>query len=178
MLNLMWRTLGAIAVCIGFYFLTERWLGPIVWLFLAVVIGIAFNRIVIDGVSEMAAGMRSLVLKKLGGTHYKFQNFTVNVIEDELHYRWIATDQVRKIIGQLAGDHALGQIFRAGHQMEGKKGYLRDDALVAHLANATTPQAIKFKNWVERNIGFPARKTRERLGIKESDPCVDPDDIE
>ncbi|MCF8167716.1 MAG: hypothetical protein K9K38_08550 [Rhodoferax sp.] len=121
---------------------------------------------------------RTAALRPFQGNHYQYLGWRIELLEDEFHYRWIATERVRTIVGQLASDHALGQIFRTGHQMEGKKGYLRDDALVAHLANATTPQAIKFKNWAERNIAFPARKVRERLGIKESDPCSDPDDLE
>jgi hypothetical protein len=70
-------------------------------------------------------------------------------------------------VGQLASDEALATLFPSGHQRLGhsQKGYLRDDALVTHLANATTPQAIKFKNWVERNVAFPARRIRQRKGI-------------
>jgi len=176
--TLLGRTIGATLACVAFYFLTERLLGPVVWLFLAVVMGLAFNRIVIDVVAAMSWQFKSLRLKSLGGTHYKFQSFNVTILEDESHCRWIATDLVRKIVGQLASDQALATIFPSGHQYLGKdkKGYLRDDALVEHLANATTPQAIKFKNWAQRNIAYPANKTRERLGIKLAAPTSDPDE--
>jgi hypothetical protein len=178
MKTLLGRTIGAVLACTGFYFLTYRLLGPIVWLFLAVVIGIAFSRILIDATAEFSWQFRSLRLKSLGGTHYKFQNFSINVVEDEDHCRWVATDEIRQIVGQLAGDQALAKIFPSGHQRMGKgdKGYLRDDALIAHLANATTPQAIKFKNWAQRNIAYPASKTRERAGIKIAAASADPDD--
>ena len=46
--SLFGRTVGAILVCVVFYALTQRLLGPVVWLFLAVVIGVAFSRILID----------------------------------------------------------------------------------------------------------------------------------
>ncbi len=176
--NLLLRTIGAILACTAFYFLTYRFLGPLEWLLMAVVIGVAFSRILIDATAEFSWQFRSLRLKSLGGTHYKFQNFTVNVIEDESHCRWIATELVRKIVGQLASDSALATLFPSGHQYLGKdkRGYLRDDALVMHLAHATTPQAIKFKNWAQRNVAFPANKIRERLGIKLGDPTSDTDD--
>jgi hypothetical protein len=177
MKSLLGRTIGAVLACTAFYFLTYRLLGPIEWLILAVVIGLAFTRIVIDATAEFSWQFRSLRLKSLGGTHYQFQNFTINVLEDESHCRWVATDEIRKIVGQLAGDQALAKIFPSGHQFLGKspRGYLRDDALIEHLAHATTPQAIKFKNWAARNIAYPANKTRERLGIKLDAPCTDPD---
>ena len=175
--SLLGRTIGAALACTAFYFLTYKLLGPLVWLLLAVVIGLAFNRIVIDTASELSWQFKSLRLKSLGGTHYKFQNHNITIVEDESHCRWIATELVRKIVGQLASDQALATIFPSGRQYLGKdKGYLRDDALVAHLANATTPQAIKFKNWAQRNIAYPANKTRERLGIKLAAPTSDPDD--
>ena len=46
--SLFGRIVGATLVCVAFYALTQRLLGPVVWLFLAVVIGVAFSRILID----------------------------------------------------------------------------------------------------------------------------------
>ncbi|MCX7239241.1 MAG: hypothetical protein NTU86_02265 [Burkholderiales bacterium] len=167
MAGLLWRTVGACTACGGFYLLTHKLLGPLEWVLLALVIGLAFSRIVIDASAEFGWHFRSLLLKPMEGNHYKFQNFTVHVIEDDDHCRWIATHEIRTIVGNLATDHALAKIFPSGHRALGKngEGYLRDDALVAHLANATSAQGIKFKNWVERNVAFPARRIRKRLGI-------------
>ena len=178
MANLIWRSVAAVAVCGGFYLLTNRLLGPIVWLPLAVVIGVAFSRILVDATAEWGWQMRRATLQPLAGIHYKFQTFTIHVIEDEDHCRWIATEEVRKVVGQLASDEALAALFPSGHQRLGKnqKAYLRDDALVAHLANATTPQAIKFKNWAERNVAFPARKIRQRKGIAIAPAAAERDD--
>jgi hypothetical protein len=167
MQRLFWRTLGAIAFCVAYFFLFQRWLGPLVWVFLAVVVGVAFTRILIDAAAEFGWSLKVLAFDRLGGQHFQFQNHTIDVIEDADHCRWIATDTVRKIVGQLASDYALAQLFPVGHQLMGKrqKGHLRDDALIAHLSQATAPQAIKFKNWAERNIAYPARTTRQRKGI-------------
>jgi hypothetical protein len=177
MANLIWRTIGATAVCAAFYALTNRLLGPVVWVYLAMVIGIAFSRIIIDTTAELSWWARRRMLEPLSGTHYQFQTFTVHVFEDDDHCRWIATDEARKIVGQLAGDHSLAQLYPCGHQFLGKdnKGYLRDDALITHLTSSSSPQGIKFKNWVERNIAFPARKVRQRKGIVIADACASPD---
>jgi hypothetical protein len=180
MANLIWRTVGAVALCAGFYALTHRLLGPVVWVLLAVLAGVAFSRIIIDTTAELNWWLRSSMLAPLGGTHYVFQNFVVHVVEDDNHCRWIGTEEIRKIVGQLVSDQTLAHRFPCGHQHLGKakNGYLRDDALVAYLASANTPQAIKFKNWVERNIAFPARKIRQRKGIviSAADAAAEPGD--
>jgi len=35
-----------------------------------------------------------------------------------------------------------------------------------HLAREADPRASRFRHWVEREIAFPARRVRERLGIR------------
>lgn len=172
--SLLGRTIGATGVCLGFYFLTRNLLGPIVWLFLAVVIGVAFSRIVIDTAAELGWYMRVATLGKLNGHHYEYQRWDVQVWEDENHCRWVPTERIRLIIGNLASDQALAQSYPSGWQLMGQpaKGHLRDDALVTHLAHATMMPAIKFKNWAERNINFPAAQMRKRLRVQISDPST------
>jgi hypothetical protein len=48
--------------------------------------------------------------------------------------------------------------------------HLRDDALLLYLAKEQELRGIQFKNWAERNIAFPARRKRERFGIRLNDP--------
>ena len=161
------RIIRSSALCSAYYWLTKDLLGPVEPLFLAVAIGASFSRIIIDLVAEMSWLFRRSMMESMGGTYYQFQNFRLQVVEDDDHCRWIATEKIREIVGQLASDHTLAQLFPTGHQRLGdeQKGYLRDDAVMAHLASANTPQAIKFKNWIERNVAFPARKIRQRQGI-------------
>jgi hypothetical protein len=165
--SLLGRTVGATFVCWGFYALTERLLGPVVWLFLAVVMGMAYSRILIDVAAELGWRSRQLHLESMGGTHYQFQDIVVHVIEDDDCCRWLATDEIRKVVKNLVSDPLLAAKFPSGYQLLGKvgRGYLRDDALIAHLADLQEPQAIKFKNWVEHSIALPARTLRKRKGI-------------
>jgi len=148
------------------------------WVLILPVYAVFFSYLFFYLGPELYQATRTAALKPLNGSYYEYLTWRITVLEDESHCRWISTELVRNIVGQLASDQALATIFPSGHQYFGKdkKGHLRDDALVAHLANATTPQAIKFKNWAQRNIAYPANKTRERLGIKLAAPTSDPDD--
>ncbi len=161
------RIIRSSAVCAVYYWLCKDLFGPGVWIFLGALAAQLFKRIVVDLLAEMGWQMRRAALEPLSGKHYQFQNFQFQVIEDDDHCRWIPTEKVREIIGQLASDEALVRLFPSGHQRLGdeKKGYLRDDALMAHLAGAHSSQAIKFKNWIERNVAFPARRIRQRKGV-------------
>jgi hypothetical protein len=165
--TLPWRIIRSSAVCIVYYWLFKDLFGPGVWVFLALLAAHLFKRIIVDLLAEMGWQMRRAVLEPLSGKHYEFQSFQLQVVEDDDHCRWIPTEKVREIVGQLISDEALAQLFPCGHQRIGQaqKGYLRDDALLAYLAGAHSSQAIKFKNWIERNIAFPARKMRERKGV-------------
>jgi hypothetical protein len=167
MKSLFGRTVGATLVCWGFYALTERFLGPLVWLFVAVLIGVAFSRILIDLVADLGWRARQHHLKSMSGTHYQFQSHIVHVLEDDDHCRWLATDEIRKIVSGLVSDAFLAAKFPNAYQSRGKtgRGFLRDDAVVAHLAELQEAQAIKFKNWVEHSIALPARTVRKRKGI-------------
>jgi hypothetical protein len=173
--SLLGRTVGATLVCWGYYALANRLLGPVVWLFLAVLIGAAFTRILIDVAAELGAWARHQPLKSMSGTHYEFQNHVVHVLEDDDYCRWLATDEIRKIVSGLVSDALLAEKFPSGYQSLGKtgRGYLRDDALITHLADLQESQAIKLKNWVEHSIALPARTVRKRKGIRIADAtCV------
>jgi hypothetical protein len=152
------RIIRSSAVCIVYYWLFKDLFGPAVWIFLAALAAQLFKRIVVDLLAEMGWQMRRATLEPLHGSFYQFQNFQLQVVEDDDHCRWIPTEKVRQIVGQLASDEALAKLFPSGLQRLGdeQKGY---------LAGAHSSQAIKFKNWIERNVAFPARKIRERKRV-------------
>ncbi|HEY8905432.1 MAG TPA: hypothetical protein VIM63_05265, partial [Rhodoferax sp.] len=105
--SLFGRTVGATLVCWVYYALTNRLLGPLVWLFLAVLIGAAFTRILIDVFAELGSWARHQQLKSMSGTHYEFQNNVIHVFEDDDCCRWLATDEIRKIVSGLVSDALL-----------------------------------------------------------------------
>jgi len=176
--TLPWRIFRSSAVCVVYYWLFKDLFGPGVWIFEAFLIRMVFPRIVVDLLAEMGWQMRRAVLEPLSGKHYQFQNYALEVVEDDDHCRWIPTERVREIVGQLASDEALAHMYPSGHQRMGQsqKSYLRDDALMAHLAKAEDSQAIKFKNWIERNVAFPARRIRERKRVVIRAATAEPED--
>jgi hypothetical protein len=54
-------------------------------------------------------------------------------------------------------------VARIGRPLE---PHVRDDALLAHLDKERSPEALRLRHWVEREIAFPARRQRARLGIR------------
>ena len=53
------------------------------------------------------------------------------------------------------------------------QAHVSEEALLAHLLKERAPEAARLRVWVEREIVFPARRERERLGIRL--PAVDAD---
>jgi hypothetical protein len=103
------------------------------------------------------------------GYFYDYHGIPVRVIEDFEHARWIPVAMLRKTAGVTVSDELLAQRYPTGWRVLNKHAHLRDDALMGYLSTASSTEAIKFKNWAQRNIAYPAQKTRERLGIRLED---------
>ncbi len=138
------------------------------------IFGIALSRVIIDFVAEMRISARDAALAHLDGVYFSYRGTGLQVLEDEEHCRWVPTNEVRRIVGSAAPDRLLALTYPTGFSAMGEpeQGHLRDDALMAYLAKEPSMPAIKFKNWAERNIAFPARKQRERLGIRLAEPTA------
>ena len=174
MKTLLARALGSLALCLGFYFLTRHLLGPVVWVLLALLIGISFSRVLIDASAEFAGFVHSALRRSQQGVHYQFHGIAVHVVEDADHCRWLPTDDIRKLIPALPLDATLERIYPSGWQWQGKPpiGLLRDDALLHYLREAQSAKAIQFKTWVDRTVAHPARTARKRRGIYLRDPIL------
>nr|MDQ2734992.1 hypothetical protein [Pseudomonadota bacterium] len=75
---------------------------------------------------------------------------------------------VRAIVGFTASDAALQLTYPDGWRLCGRPvlPHLSDEALPAHLAKERSPTAAKFRQWVEREIVFPARRQHLRRGFR------------
>ena len=168
----LWRLIGATVVCSAWVYVMYQFVGVIGVVLSAPVIGIAFTRLVIDAAAEMGWRMRSAVLAPLSGKHYVFMEYTLRIVEDDDFGRWMATDDVRRIVGTGATDKALAQTYPSGWQMWEGRAHLRDDALMHYLGREPSSRAVKLRNWTERSIAFPARTERKRRGIYLRDPTL------
>ena len=168
----LWRLIGATVVCSIWLYVMVQFVGVIGLVLSAPLIGIAFTRLVIDVAAELGWRTRSAILAPLSGNHYVYMEYTLRIVEDEDFGRWIATDDVRRIVGNGATDKALAQTYPSGWQKFNGRGHLRDDALMHYLGREPSSRAVKLRNWTERSIAFPARTGRKRRGIYLRDPML------
>lgn len=137
-------------------------------LFVAALVGIMLARPLMELTIAIWQAMRQANWRELEGRHYAFKGRTVHVVEDADHQRWVRLSDIRAIAGFTASDTALQVTYPAGWRLLGRPPlpHLSDEALLAHIAKERTPQAVRLRIWIEREIVFPARRERERLGIK------------
>jgi hypothetical protein len=134
----------------------------------AALYGIALARPLLDLAGELRRQSHALVWRRLEGRHFVFRGVPVQVLEDDRHRRWVRAADVRRIVGHTATDGALALTYPNGWRSMGRpaRPHFSDDALIEHLSKETAPEALRFRHWAEREIAFPARRLRERLGIR------------
>ncbi len=166
------RIVIRLLLCAACSWLVWRFGGLAVMVATAPLYGVALARPLLDLASELRHGARAAVWRPLEGRHCVFRGTPVQVLEDEQHCRWVRAADVRRIVGFTASDGALALTYPNGWRAMGRPAqpHFSDDALIVHLSKETTPEALRFRHWAEREIAFPARRTRERLGIRLAAP--------
>ena len=169
-LRLAWR----LAACAAGAWAAWRFSGLIAMLMLAPLAGLALARPLLDLAGDLRHLAHARIWRTLEGRHFAFRGIPVQVLEDAQHRRWVRAADVRRILGHTASDGALALSYPDGWCTLGDplQPHFSDAALLAHLAKQTTPEALRLRHWVEREIAFPARRQRERYGIK-----VEPSDF-
>jgi hypothetical protein len=134
--------------------------------------GVALARPLIDLGSAIRHELRRAHWRDAQGRHFVFRGHTLHVVEDADHQRWVRLADVRAIVGFTAT--ALQMTYANGWMLCGHPPapHLSDEALLAHLAKERAPTAAKLRHWVEREIVFPARRQRQRHGIRIESPDV------
>jgi len=157
-----------IALCVGAYALLGYRFGVFAFVFALPLFAALIARPLFALVSNYRRKMQELVWLPVHGQHYVFMGMTIHVLEDDDHWRWVSLADVQKVVGVTASERALTLAYPGRLQMirEPVQMHIRDDALVAHLGKENKPTALRFRTWVERNIAFPGRTIRKRLGIQ------------
>lgn len=137
-------------------------------LFIAGLAGLMLARPLMDLAIAVWQAMRRANWRELEGRHYAFKGRTVHVAEDADHQRWVRLADIRAIVGFTASDAALRVTYPAGWRLLGRPPlpHLSDEALLAHIAKERSPEAARLRLWIEREIVFPARRERERHGVR------------
>lgn len=129
-------------------------------------------RPLLDLAGDLRRQMRAAVWAPQEGRHFVFRGVPVTVREDVEHRRWIRVADVRRIVGFTASDGALALSYPQHWQTDARGGaaWLEVEAVVIHLRREPGPQALRLAQWIEREVAFPARRQRERLGIRVPPP--------
>jgi hypothetical protein len=168
----MIRTLASIALrltgCVLLSWSVWRWLGAASMVPTLPLFGIALAKPLIDLASEIRQAMKRAHWRDVEGQHYAFRGHAVKVVTDADRRRWVRLADIRAIAGFTASDGALAITYPNGVRRLGRRAevHVSDEALLAHLQKERSPDSIRLCTWVEREIVFPARRERERLGIR------------
>ena len=164
-----------LAVCVLLSWAVWRWFGAAPMVTTLPLFGILLARPLLELASALRDGMKRVQLAAVEGRHYAFRGRRVQVLEDADRRRWVRLADVRAIVGFTASDGALAITYRDGVRRLGRpaEAHVSEEALLAHLLKERAPEAARLRVWVEREIVFPARRERERLGIRA--PAVDAD---
>ena len=157
-----------LAVCVAISWAVWRWLGLSNMVPTLVLFGILLSRPLIELAGALRDGMKHVQLAAVEGRHYAFRGRAVQVLDDADRRRWVRLADVRAIVGFTASDGALAIAYPGGVRRLGRPAetHVSEEALLAHLAKERAPEAARLHSWVEREIVFPARRERERLGVR------------
>ena len=149
--------------------------GPLGLAFAAPFVGIALARPVIDLFGQAYVTTRRLALAPLEGRHFEHRGVPLDIAEDERHHRWVSVRDLRRLLRGLPRDASLKRQLPEGLMHDPRLRGLRieAEALLAFLRRSTDPDSLKLRNWLEREVVFPAATQRRRLGIREEPPADD-----
>ena len=120
---------------------------------------------------ELLMELRHPTAELLGGAEQgqvlRFGARRIRVLEDDDHAQWVATDDIRAVLGGGASDAALRRLYPLGWRQWGRPAvaYLREDAMQQMLAKASSLEGVRLRNWFGRNVVFPGQRRRERFGV-------------
>jgi hypothetical protein len=157
-----------LAVCIGISWAVWHWFGPVSMVPTLGLFGILLARPLLDLAGALRDGMKHAQLAAVEGRHYAFRGRGVQVLDDDDRRRWVRLADVRAIVGFTATDGALAIAYPGGVRRLGRPAetHVSEEALLTHLAKERAPEAARLRSWVEREIVFPARRERARLGVR------------
>ena len=141
-------------------------------LFAAPLYGAALAGPLIELAGETRRQLRAQAWRQIEGRHYAYKGSPLKVLEDADQQRWLHATALRRIVPNLPVDRQLLLQFPAGCQrIRGEAGcYLHDDALLELLSRSSEAQAPRLKQWVAREVAYPASQQRLRSGRRPGPP--------
>ena len=130
--------------------------------------GVCLARPLLDLANAIRHEMRRAQWRDVQGRHFSFRGHAVHVLEDDDSPALdpsLGRPHDRRLHRQRRG---AALTYPNGWRLCGRPAspHLSDQALLAHLAKERAPAAAKLRHWVEREIVFPARRQRDRQGVR------------
>ena len=165
-LTLVLRTLLCVAVS---WLLWKALQGPLGLAFAAPLWGMTLAGPLMDLAGAAYATTRRMALSPLEGRHFEHRGVPLDVAQDERHHRWLSVRDLRRLLRGLPRDAALRRLVPEALMDDTRLRGLRieAEALLALLRRSTDPDSLKLRNWLEREVVFPAATQRRRLGIRD-----------
>ena len=126
----------------------------------------------LDLVGDLRRQMRQAVWGPVEGRHFAYRGTPVQVREDVEHRRWIRVADLRRVVGFTSSDATLALTYPAQWHLDAADGsaWLEAEAALVHLGREPGAAAHRFARWLEQEVAWPARRQRERLGIRPAPP--------
>lgn len=156
--------LGLIGLAASFNYLVWLWLGPVSFALCSPLYAYILARPILEFFSGSYRFTRELAFRTISGRYFEHRGVMIDIVEDVGGFRWLRTEDVRKFVVNLPDDRNLIRRHPEGVTTEGipPKARIKAETLAVFLKTSTDPSAIKFKQWLERDVAFPARRNRER----------------
>ena len=168
MLQVLWTLAWRLALLGGVVGWALRDHGAIGVVSVCLLLGLLLPNPVLDFIAALWHALRVAVWGPVQGRHFSYRAARVRVVTDNSHRRWVDLRDVRKILGFTASNASLAIAHPNGYRLIGRRAtpHLCDEALLAHLRRQPGAEALKFRQWVERDIAFSARRQREHCGVR------------
>lgn len=142
------------------------WQGPFGVVFFSPLAGVALAKPLLEAIAGRYRDIRGKALEEYSGRHFAYKSTRLAIEEDDACYRWLRTSDVRLILPAFPRDGVLQKLCAEGLTpiLSGGKPDLliKAETLEAFLASSQTLATIKFRNWLRKEIIFPAQQMRGR----------------
>ena len=156
-----WFALGVIALIVVPAVLAWMGLGIIGLLFALPILAWIGARVLIKGTGEAFSWMSLKAVEEWQGAYYAFNDVQVRVYEED-DALWFVLDDVVKALGLKAVPQSyLATHARTGKVLDGRK-VVKPEALDEMLGRRNEHEAIRFLQWMHRDVMKPWQRKRER----------------
>lgn len=171
MLQLLATTGVRLLACAAVAFLLWQALGAAGLAVSAPLFGLALAKPIYQLVADLRQSAKALAYSDDEGNYYEHRGYSLKVMEDEEHHRWLSVRDVRKLVAALPSEAVLQRSFpeRVRHERAFHGQALRADALLSYLEKSTSSESIKLRIWLQRDVIRPAQTARRRLGIEDKE---------